>query len=74
MPTDNNQSSIIDEIEKFLDYCKEERNKFVVQFWKSHKDDIELRVKAENLLISFDQLMNRIREQINKHNESNKEN
>ena len=43
----------------FIKYCKRERNKFVHKFWELHESDINERVMAEDLLIAYDQLLDR---------------
>lgn len=44
---------------EFVKYCKEARTEFVRKFWDHHKGDPLERVMAEDLLIAYDQLLNR---------------
>ena len=45
--------------DEFIKYCKEARTEFVVKFWEYHQYDTRERVMAEDLLIAYDQLLNR---------------
>jgi len=49
-------SNSCDTIE-FIKYCKETRNKFVQDFCDN---DVAVRVMAEDLLIAYDQLVQRV--------------
>lgn len=49
-----------DEVDEFLEYARVERNEFVTKFWKMYPE-AEQRVVAENLLITYDQLRERLR-------------
>jgi len=52
--------SILWDTTEFIKYCKEERNNFVRKFWEICGENIQARVMAEDLLIAYDQLMQRI--------------
>jgi hypothetical protein len=45
---------------EFIKYCKEARNKFVQEFWQNCGGDVNARVMAEDLLIAYDQLVQRV--------------
>ena len=45
---------------EFIKYCKEARNKFVQEFWQNCGSDVNARVMAEDLLIAYDQLVQRV--------------
>lgn len=51
---------IQDDTTEFIKYCKEERNNFVRKFWEICGNNIEARVMAEDLLIAYDQLIQRV--------------
>ena len=45
---------------EFIKYCKNERNNFVRKFWEICGENIQARVMAEDLLIAYDQLVQRV--------------
>jgi hypothetical protein len=45
---------------EFIKYCKEARNKFVQEFCQKCSGDVNARVMAEDLLIAYDQLVQRV--------------
>jgi hypothetical protein len=45
---------------EFIKYCKEARNKFVLEFWQNCGGAVNARVMAEDLLIAYDQLVQRV--------------
>jgi len=52
--------SILCDTTEFIKYCKEARNKFVQEFWQNCGSDVKARVMAEDLLIAYDQLVQRV--------------
>ena len=61
-----------DDSAEFLAECRHERAKFVTKYWdRFGSDSPETRVWTENLLIMYDQLMDRLSKlTINKTNET----
>lgn len=45
---------------EFIRYCKREKSAFVKEYWEEEQNVIKKRVCAENLLIAFDQLIDRL--------------
>ena len=49
-----------DDSAEFLLACKQEKARFVAKYWDEFGDDAKVRVWAENILIMYDQLVDRL--------------
>ena len=49
-----------DDSAEFLLACKQERTKFVVEYWELFGDDAKARIWSENIIIMYDQLVERL--------------